>query len=120
MLALEVAVPPLSVLSGLLLLASACFLAAPVTPLASTGLVASLMALAALSLALVAVTIRELGPRRTLRTVMALPAYLAWKLPVLVAYATDRERAWTKTPRDRRRPSASTIAAASTGGSQRT
>jgi hypothetical protein len=119
-LALEVAVPPLGVLVGTLLLASACFAAAPAGPLAQVGLPVALGTLAALILVLAATAWRELGPLRARRMARGLPAYVLWKLPVLAAFALDRERAWTRTPRDARRPSASTSAAPSTGGSRST
>lgn len=121
-LALEVAVPPLSGLCALLLLASACLAAAPDDPRTSLALALAVGSLAALVLALAATVYRALGLRTALQTARALPAYLAWKLPVIAAFVVDRERSWTKTPRDpkRRRWSASTSAAPSTGGSQRT
>jgi len=121
-LAIEVAVPPLGVLCGALVLASACFAASPAAGLARAGLVLALGALAALIAVLGATAVRELGPRRALRIVRGLGAYVLWKLPVLADYAADRERSWTRTPRDldARRPSASMTAAASTGGSRRT
>lgn len=123
-LALEVAVPPLSVLLGLLLLACTCLPAAPAESVAHVGLEASLASLGLLLFALSATACRELGLRGALRAVCGLPAYLRWKLPVLAAFVLDRERSWTRTPRDQetRRRGGATMAArrtaASTGGSR--
>lgn len=121
-LALEVAVPPLSMLCGLLLLACACLAAAPPSAWARIGLGLSLGSLGALVLVLLTTTCNQLGLRAVLRTACGIPAYLLWKLPVLAAFALNRERSWTKTPRDPRTRSwnASTTAAHSTGGSRRT
>jgi cellulose synthase/poly-beta-1,6-N-acetylglucosamine synthase-like glycosyltransferase len=121
-LALEVSVPPISILVAALGLASACFATALPAGLAHLGLEVALGVLAALSLALGATAARALGPREASRALLGLPAYLRWKLPVLAAYAADRERSWTRTPRglQARRARASMSAAPSTGGSRST
>jgi hypothetical protein len=120
-LALEVSVPPISVLVAALGLASACFVAAPASGLSLLGLELALGVLGALVVVLGATAARELGPLAVLRVLGGLPTYLNWKLPVLAAFPADRERSWIKTPRERdaRRPRISMSAAPSTGGSPR-
>ncbi len=99
-IALELLVPPLAFLGLMWVLAMLVALVyyglygagAPLTFLAAV--------MAAFILFIVMSWFRFAGMARTVSALAAIPAYLAWKLPMYRAFFTHREKRWVKTDRD--------------------
>jgi len=99
-LAADLAVPPLAFLA---LAWGASAALATATWLAGGGALAARVAAGSgilLAAAVLAGWIRFLGLGPTLAALARVPAYVAWKVPLYFAYFRDREKRWTKTPRD--------------------
>jgi cellulose synthase/poly-beta-1,6-N-acetylglucosamine synthase-like glycosyltransferase len=99
-LALELAVPPLSVLaltwvSALGFTIAGASLGDPLLPAEAIFTAGSVFLL----LLLVAWA-RFAGLRTTLRALVLAPAYVLWKVPLYIAWFRDREKSWRKTSRE--------------------
>lgn len=95
--ALDLLVPPTALL--VLLLAAAICMLAMLTGL-SAPLVFLLGAAAVLALALLAAWWRHARAMVPLASLLRVPGYLLWKMPLLAQFVTRRERAWLRTERN--------------------
>ncbi len=93
-------VPPLAFLVLFWLVA---FLLGGLVWLAGEGSTAGLFVLAGgalLFLSILGSSLRFLGLRETASILFRVPLYVAWKVPLYLAYLFNREKRWTKTSRD--------------------
>ncbi|MEC9372529.1 MAG: glycosyl transferase, partial [Planctomycetota bacterium] len=99
-LGLDLAVPPLALLAALLILGWVGALVAVYFGYSITALAILTFAIALLATSALAAWFMDARDRVPLRSLLAAPLYILWKIPLYLGFATKPEKDWIRTARD--------------------